>query len=238
MLSNILVTGVSAGLGKALAHRYGLSGNRIYGISRDERKVDGFINHIECDIEKVYEISYKLSNLLNGVKEIETVFLNAGVLGQIDFLNEVSMIELERVLTINTLSNKMIVDHLITNNIKVKQVVAISSGASKNTYTGWGAYSISKAALNMMMKVYAEEQPEIHFLSVSPGPIDTAMQDFINENIDGDKFEWKKKFTDMKENNTLLSATWVANNIHQTMPTLRRYKSGSFLDLRNLQFLI
>ncbi|MBT4207546.1 SDR family NAD(P)-dependent oxidoreductase [Candidatus Woesearchaeota archaeon] len=237
-MKNILITGISSGIGKALAHRYGLSGNRIYGISRDERKVDGFIKHIECDIEKVYEISYKLSNLLNGVKKIETVFLNAGVLGQIDFLNEVSMTELERVLTINTLSNKMIVDYLITNNIKVKQVVAISSGASKNAYTGWGAYSISKAALNMMMKVYAEEQPDIHFLSVSPGPVDTPMQDFINKNIDGRKYKWKKKFSDMKKNNDLPKASWVADNLHQTMPTLKKYKSGSFLDLRNLQFLI
>jgi len=237
-MKNVLITGVSAGLGKELASTYSLHGHTIYGISRDKSKVDGYINHIECDIEQIYEISYKLSNLLNNVEEIETVFLNAGVLGQIDFLHKVSMIELERVLTINALSNKIIIDHLISHNIKVKQVVAISSGASKNTYTGWGAYSISKATLNMMMKVYAEEHKDIHFLSISPGPVNTAMQDFINENIDGDKFKWKKKFTDMKENNTLLSATWVANNIHQTMPTLRRYKSGSFLDLRNLQFLI
>jgi alcohol dehydrogenase len=129
----------------------------------------------------------------------------------------------------------MIVDHLITNNIKVKQVVAISSGASKNTYTGWGAYSISKAALNMMMKVYAEEQPEIHFLSISPGPVDTPMQDFINENIDGDKFKWKKKFTDMKENNTLPSASSIANNFFNLLPELKKdYTSGSFLDLRKI----
>ena len=234
-MGNVLITGVSAGLGRELAQSYGMYGHTIYGISRDKSKVGGYINHIECDIEQVYEISDKLSNLLSGVDEIETVFLNAGVLGQIDFLNNVSITELERVLTINTLSNKMIVDHLTTNNIQVKQVVAISSGASKNTYTGWGAYSISKAALNIMMKVYAEEHKDIHFLSISPGPFNTAMQDFINENIDGDKFEWKKKFTDMKENNTLPSASSVANNIYELLPKLKKdYTSGSFLDLRKI----
>ena len=61
------------------------------------------------------------------------------------------------------------------------------------------------------------------------------MQDFINENIDGDKFEWKKKFTDMKENNTLPSASSVANNIYELLPKLKKdYTSGSFLDLRKI----
>ena len=234
-MDNVLVTGVSTGLGKALAHKYGITGNSVYGISRDRSKVDGFVHHIECDIEKVYEISFKLSSLLKTVKDIDTVFLNAGVLGEIEYLNKVSIDELERVFTINTWANKMILDYLITNNIKVKQVVAISSGASKHTYTGWGAYSISKAGLNMMMKVYAEENSETHFLSLSPGPVNTSMQDFINENIDGDKFEWKKKFTDMKENNTLPSAESVANDIYNILPRLQKdFKSGSFVDIRKL----
>ena len=42
----------------------------------------------------------------------------------------------------------------------------------------------------------------------------------------------------MKKNNDLPKASWVADNLHQIMPTLKRYESGSFLDLRNLQFLI
>ena len=86
----------------------------------------------------------------------------------------------------------------------------------------------------MMMKVYAEEQPDIHFLSLSPGPVDTPMQDYINENIDGNKFKWKKKFSDMKENNTLPNTTDIANKMCRLLPTLKKYKSGSFLDLRKL----
>ena len=130
-----------------------------------------------------------------------------------DYLNKIKLHDIETSFTINTWANKVIIDYMIENNIEVKQVVAISSGASQETYTGWGAYSISKAALNMMMKVYAEEQPDIHFLSLSPGPVDTPMQDYINENIDGNKFKWKKKFSDMKENNTLPNTTDIAHKV-------------------------
>ena len=231
-MSNILITGTSSGLGKALAKTYSETGYEIYGLSRTKSNE---YNHVECDLEKVYDISYKLSTLLKDVKQIDVIYLNAGVLGDIDYLNKIKLHDIETSFTINTWANKVIIDYMIENNIEVKQVVAISSGASQETYTGWGAYSISKAGLNMMMKVYAEENPETHFLSLSPGPVNTSMQDFINENIDGDKFEWKKKFTDMKENNTLPSANSVATDIYMVLPTLQKdFKSGSFVDLRKL----
>ena len=201
-------------------------------INRDEGRVYSIDDHYY--LEKVYDISYKLSTLLKDVKQIDVIYLNAGVLGDIDYLNKIKLHDIETSFTINTWANKVIIDYMIENNIEVKQVVAISSGASQETYTGWGAYSISKAALNMMMKVYAEEQPDIHFLSLSPGPVDTPMQDFINENIDGNKFKWKKKFSDMKENNTLPNTTDIANKMCRLLPTLKKYKSGSFLDLRKL----
>ena len=199
-MKNVLITGMSLGLGKSLAQKYKESGYEVYGLSR--RKVEGY-NHIECDLKWKHQIPAKLWNLLKDVSEIDVVILNAGVLGQIEFLNKVIISELERVLDINTLSNKMILDYLINKKIKVKQVVAISSGASISTYPGWGTYSISKAALNMMMKVYAIENPKIHFLSLSPGPVNTSMQDFICEEIDGEKFEWKKKFVKLRENNEI-----------------------------------
>jgi len=234
-LSNIFITGTTSGLGKALAKTYSKTGYEIYGLSRTKSNE---YNHVTCDLERVYDISYKLSTLLKDVKEIDVVYLNAGVLGNIEYLNKIKLHDLETSFTINTWANKVIIDYMIMNNIEVKQVVAISSGASQKTYTGWGEYSISKAALNMMIQVYAEEHPDIHFLSVSPGPVDTPMQDYINKNIDGRKYKWKKKFSDMKKNNDLPEASWVADNLHQIMPTLKKYKSGSFLDLRNLQFLI
>ena len=231
-MKNVLITGMSLGLGKSLAQKYKESGYEVYGLSR--RKVEGY-NHIECDLIRKHQIPDKLWNLLKDVGEIEVVILNAGVLGQIEFSNKVALSELERVLDINTLSNKMILDYLINKKIKVKQVVAISSGAAINTYTGWGNYSISKAALNMMMKVYAIENSEIHFLSLSPGPVNTSMQDFICEEIDGEKFEWKEKFVELRKNAGAPSPENTADKIYGLLPRLKEeLESGSFIDIRKL----
>ena len=231
-MKNVLITGMSAGLGKALAEKYSETGYTVSGLSRSE--VKGY-NHIECDLIWKHQIPYKLQKLLKDVSEIDVVILNAGVLGQIEFSNKVVLSELERVLDINTLSNKMIIDYLINTKIKVKQVVAISSGASISTYPGWGNYSISKAALNMMMKVYAIENPKTHFLSLSPGPVNTSMQDFICEEVDGEKFEWKKKFVELRENNEAPSADEAAEKIYELLPQLKEeLESGSFIDVRKI----
>ena len=231
-MKNALITGISSGLGKALAETYKEFGYEVYGLSR--RKVEGY-KHIECDLIWKHQIPDKLRKLLKDIGEIDVVILNAGVLGQIEFSNKVVLSELERVLDINTISNKMIIDYLINKKIKVKQVVAISSGAAINTYTGWGNYSISKAALNMMMKVYAIENPKTHFLSLSPGPVNTSMQDFICEEIDGEKFEWKKKFVELRENNEAPSAEEAAEKIYELLPQLKEeLESGSFIDVRKI----
>jgi len=231
-MKNVLITGMSAGLGKALAEKYSETGYTVSGLSRSE--VKGY-NHIECDLIWKHQIPEKLRTLLKDVSEIDVVILNAGVLGQIEFSNKVVLPELVRVLDINTLSNKMIIDYLINKKIEVKQVVAISSGAAINTYTGWGNYSISKAALNMMMKVYAIENPKTHFLSLSPGPVNTSMQDFICEEVDGEKFEWKKKFVELRENNEAPSADEAAEKIYELLPQLKEeLESGSFIDVREL----
>ena len=52
-----------------------------------------------------------------------------------------------------------------------------------NGSKGWGAYSLSKAGLNMLLKVYAKEMPETHFTALAPGIIDTPMVQHIIKNV-------------------------------------------------------
>ena len=53
-MKNILITGISSGIGKALAKTYSETGYEIYGLSRT--KSDEY-NHVECDLERVYDIN-------------------------------------------------------------------------------------------------------------------------------------------------------------------------------------
>jgi NAD(P)-dependent dehydrogenase (short-subunit alcohol dehydrogenase family) len=56
-------------------------------------------------------------------------------------------------------------------------VIAISSDAAVEAYTGWGSYGISKAALDHMTRIFAAElhSTGVQFFSIDPGEMDTRM---------------------------------------------------------------
>src|SRR5690606_31660845 len=56
-------------------------------------------------------------------------------------------------------------------------VVFISSDAAVEAYPTWGAYSVSKAALDHLARVWAAEVGEfgVRMVTIDPGEMDTAM---------------------------------------------------------------
>ena len=221
---NIFITGVSSGLGKALMEEYTNQGHTVYGITRED-----------INLENVEEVNIKLPNILKGVNELDVVILNAGMLGDIKTFDEWKYAELLKIMDVNVWSNKYILDYLFKNNIKVEQVVSISSGASEHTYKGWSGYSISKCALRMMMEVYSKEIDNTHFTSLAPGLVDTKMQDYLCNDVDKDKFPMMNKFVNARRDGTSRKPSVVAKDIVDLIPTLFQLDNGSFIDLRSIK---
>ena len=130
---------------------------------------------------------------------------------------------------LNVWANKELIDTL-SSYAKVKQVVAISSGAAVNGSKGWGAYSLSKSSLNMLVNVYAKELPDTHFSALAPGIIRTPMVATIIEKVDDQVFPSAKK---LKESH-IQSPEEAAKNLLFTFPKLLTHESGSFLDVRTM----
>ena len=55
-------------------------------------------------------------------------------------------------------------------------IVNISSDAAVEGYSGWGGYGSSKAALEQLSRVLAEENPQVRVYWVDPGDMNTRMQ--------------------------------------------------------------
>ena len=228
---NVLITGVSSGLGKSLKDNYIEDGHNVYGLSRT--KVDD-CNHICLDLTDSSYFESKLSALLNGLNKLDVVILNAGILGDIKTFDKWSYNELQEIMDVNVWANKRILDYLFKNSIEVKQVICISSGASEHTYKGWSGYSISKAAVRMMMEVYSKEVENTHFMSVAPGLVDTQMQDYLRNKVDVKEFPSSSYFIESKENGMTKSPDEIAKKIIKLMPALLDLENGSFIDLRKL----
>ena len=121
MKKNILITGCSSGLGLALTNYYLQKGFKVYGISRNKPEIQNqnFI-HISFDLSKILEIKTSLTTILKEIKNLDLVFLNAGMLGKIKILQELSIEEMQEVYNLNVYANKELLD--ILKNIKVKNI--------------------------------------------------------------------------------------------------------------------
>lgn len=150
MSKNIFITGCSSGLGLALTNFYLEKGFKVYGISRTRPNIKNKNFYFkEFDLSNLLQIKTELSSFIFEIGEIEISYLNAGALGEIKEMANLSIDEIKEVLDINLFANKELLD--IFEKTKINHVIAISSGASKNGSKGWGAYSLSKSSLNMLI---------------------------------------------------------------------------------------
>lgn len=240
MNQSVLITGVSSGLGEAMATHYLQAGARVFGVSR--RPPTSLIDHAEfrfisADLRDFSAIPAVFERLLDGEGPVDLAILNAGILGHLGDMQETSVDHLRATMTVNVWSNKVILDDLLGGNRVSRQVVTISSGAAVNGSRGFGGYSISKAALNMLTKLYSRECPAIHFCALAPGVIETAMQESISEEAADPRFVSFHRLRDMKASGTMLKPHEAASSICRVIELLpERVDSGDFADIREERF--
>ena len=115
------------------------------------------------------------------VGEVDVVIHNASTLGPLPMplLLDTACEDLDRVLAVN-LVGPFRLTKAIAGSMALRGrglIVHITSDASITPYAGWGAYGVSKAALDHLGRVWAEElKPSgVRVLTIDPGEMDTAM---------------------------------------------------------------
>ena len=232
-VTTALITGTNSGIGKALAEAYLQRGWRIYGLgSRKESAIEHEnFRYLSLDLRATERIAPSLAEYLRGVEKLELVILNAGVLGEIRDMAETPLYAVEEVMSVNVWANKAILDTLNERKIAVAQVVGISSGAAVNANKGWGAYSLSKASLNMLLKLYSREMPETHITALAPGVVDTPMVRHITEEVDERRYPSAARL----KNGPIQAPEEAAKRLMEAFEKVKKYESGSFLDVRTME---
>jgi NAD(P)-dependent dehydrogenase (short-subunit alcohol dehydrogenase family) len=110
----------------------------------------------------------------------------------------------------------------------------ISSGAAVLGNKGWGAYALSKAALNMLAKLYAHEPPDTHITALAPGIIDSAMMDYLCDEADADAFPALKRLRDARGSERMPRPDTAAAWVLDVLPRLAERASRSFVDTREV----
>ncbi|QDU64798.1 Benzil reductase ((S)-benzoin forming) [Planctomycetes bacterium Pan216] len=234
------ITGVSSGIGHALAATILDADGDVIGVSRREPKDlarrDSF-RFRSLDLSESDRIVPTLIDLLRDTGAIDLAILNAGILGTFGDLAEADLDEMRHVMDVNLWANKLVLDALFAESRTVRQVVTMSSGAAVNGNRGWRGYSLSKAALNMLTKLYAAERPGTHFCAIAPGLVDTAMQDQLCGIPPSETYPSLEVLRSKRETSDMPTSEELAPRLLEVIARVPEHlPSGSFADIRQLPF--
>ncbi len=235
----VFITGISSGLGAGIGEAALAGGAEVWGCSR--RSPEALIGRygdrlrwIPLDLRDDQRGPAALADFIAGEKGFDRVVLNAGVLPPIADVGETPLSTLRDTMEVNVWANKWILDELFADGRNVQQVIAISSGASVSGSRGWNGYAISKAALNMLIQLLAAERPDCHCISLAPGLVDTAMQDYLTGLPEDARFSTVDRLKAAKGTPTMPDALTAGHRCWEVCGKLREWASGSFVDLREI----
>ncbi len=231
----VLVTGNSSGLGRGLSEAWLERGAEVYGLSRrGSPDLAGRVADQTCDLADLEAIPGCLQRLLGDAPGLDVAVLNAGVLGRIEDVSATPLEEMRAVMDLNLWANKVVMDWLHAWGRPLGQVVMVSSGAAVLGNRGWGAYALSKAALNMLARLYAHEFPGTHITALAPGIIDTPMMDYLCGEADAQAFPALQRLRDARGTAAMPGPREAAEQVISVLGRLREEPSGSFVDIRSL----
>jgi benzil reductase ((S)-benzoin forming) len=212
------ITGTSRGIGKSLADILLKDKNNfITGISRNCSIDKQNYKHITIDLGNLGDVlRFKFPK--HDDAESFVLVNNAGSIGELRPLGSKNNDDIILSFNINIISPGIFINNFIKayQNYKCKKIIInISSGAGRHPIGSMGAYCASKAALDMYSRVVNEEQEthnndnQVRIFSVSPGIVDTKMQEEIRK-AKKDDFHSRDEFIMYKEKNMLVSPGKVA----------------------------
>lgn len=186
-----MVTGASRGLGRALAEQLAAAGARVVLVARSEAELaqatgaivarGGEAHGLVADVGRKEDVYPLVGAAAALVGPIDLLVHNASTLGPtpLRLLLDTECEDFSQVLETNLVGpfrlSKAVAGSMALR--KTGTIVHISSDASVSAYETWGAYSVSKAALDHLSRIWAAELAArgVRVLSIDPGEMDTTM---------------------------------------------------------------
>ncbi len=181
----IMLTGVTRGLGRALAHRFAEAGHQVLGCGRSAEAIDalkslpgGPHDFDVVDVANDDQVKNWAERLLEAFGPPDLLINNAALMNRNARLWEVPAQEMEQIVRVNILGVVNVIRHV------VPAMVERGNGVIVNLSSYWGRsvapevapYCATKWAIEGLTRAMAEELPAtMAAVPLNPGIIDTEM---------------------------------------------------------------
>jgi len=215
-----IITGSSKGLGHAIVTQLlDKKDCKVIGISRTNTIDHPSYSHVSVDLADTDALIQSMDNIFPTLPNADKIVLinNAGIIGQVAHVGNLSNENIKQLFNINTIAPAILMNEFIKRYLTCatcqKIIINVSSGAGKKPVDGWSGYCSSKAALDMFSNVIGVEKRmdknNIRIFSVSPGIVDTAMQDELRK-VNKEDFSRLAEFIEYKKEGMLVPPQKVA----------------------------
>ena len=185
-----LITGAGNGIGAETAIE--LSKNNMHVIISDKSlsslnnteniiiENGGTCTVVELDMKDFLGIDRLGIEIFKRWKKLDVLISNAAILGTLGPIFHQSNDEFLDVINVNLISNHRLIrsfDLLLKNSASPKAFF-LTSSVAKKAIPFWGAYAVSKASLEHMVKIWSEEnkQNNLSISIIDPGKTNTKMR--------------------------------------------------------------
>lgn len=190
----ILVTGAGDGIGRAAAEAFAAHGASVILLGRTVSKLEAVYDAIVAagnpepaiypmDLRGATEADYEelATRITDEYQVLHGLLHNASVLGQRRNLEQTTLASWEEVLQVNVTANFLLTKALLPlmREAEDASIVFTSSTVGRQARAYWGAYAISKFAVEGMMQVLADEldtTSQIRVNSLNPRATNTQMR--------------------------------------------------------------
>lgn len=234
----IWISGASSGIGRAMAANVPWTDARVVDISRRGAPE---AEHVEADLSDPASWPAVADSFREEMKSFSgerVVFVHAaGTIKPIGFAGEVDTDAYSRNVVLNS-AVPQVLGHAFLAAVRDadadRHLVMLTSGAAQSVYPGWSSYGAGKAAVDQWVRNVGAEQEErggVRVVAVTPGTVDTGMQEDIREASEDD-FPKRQKFVDLHDKGQLADPDEVATNIWNLLDV--GLDNGAVVDLREV----
>jgi NAD(P)-dependent dehydrogenase (short-subunit alcohol dehydrogenase family) len=186
-----LITGVSRGIGAAVAKRFAAEGAHCILLARTVgglEEVDDAIRAaghpaptlVPLDLRDFDKIDQLGVSLFERFGRLDVLVGNAAVLGVLSPTGHVSPETWQETLDVNLTANWRLIRSLdpLLRQSEAGRAIFVTSGVASGLFPYWGPYATTKAALEMMVKTYAGEvtKTKLRVNLLDPGVVRTKLR--------------------------------------------------------------
>ena len=229
-----LITGAGSGIGAETAiilakEKYHtiITGKSISSLEKTEKIIvgnGGSCTLVKLDMNDFIGIDKLGLEIFKRWKKLDILISNAAILGTLGPIHHQSNDEFIQVLNVNLVSNHRLIRSIepLLKNSPQPKAYFMSSTVANEPRPFWGAYAISKASLQHMVKIWSKENQNnnLSISIINPGKTNTKMrkQAMPGENVDN-----------------LQTPREVAEKIKKIISSNKVYK-GKLIDLNMVDF--